>query len=268
MPYKSFMVHLDPTVGAFKRLSLAVALAKEFDAQLIGFTAAETGEPLTLSAGTLLPLLKERRREFEIGFESLQKSFTALTAHMRTQWRAGLAQPVDFAANNARAADLIILGRSADPEADPRFLMKPASLLMTAGRPLLLVPPDIESLSGDKIVVAWKSGRHARLALQQALPLLARASQATVLGVGEETTQDELDDVCAYLHLHGVPATSQRRGLGHRTVAKVLIDVAASIGADLIVSGGYGRGQLREWVLGGVTKDLLAASPFCCLMSH
>jgi nucleotide-binding universal stress UspA family protein len=36
----------------------------------------------------------------------------------------------------------------------------------------------------------------------------------------------------------------------------------------LIVSGGYGRGSLLEWVLGGVTEELLSQSPYCCLMAH
>ena len=38
--------------------------------------------------------------------------------------------------------------------------------------------------------------------------------------------------------------------------------------ADLIVAGGYGHRRLGEWIFGGVTHDLLADSPVCCLFSH
>ena len=39
-------------------------------------------------------------------------------------------------------------------------------------------------------------------------------------------------------------------------------------GADLVVMGGYGHSRLREWLFGGVTRDILRTSPLCCLMSH
>jgi nucleotide-binding universal stress UspA family protein len=38
--------------------------------------------------------------------------------------------------------------------------------------------------------------------------------------------------------------------------------------ADLIVAGGYGHSRLGEWIFGGVTRELLSASPVCCLLSH
>jgi nucleotide-binding universal stress UspA family protein len=40
------------------------------------------------------------------------------------------------------------------------------------------------------------------------------------------------------------------------------------LGADLVVAGGYGHARLLEWVLGGVTHDLLTRAPVCCLLSH
>jgi len=36
----------------------------------------------------------------------------------------------------------------------------------------------------------------------------------------------------------------------------------------LVVAGGYGHPRLLEWVLGGVTHELLARAPVCCLLSH
>ena len=39
-------------------------------------------------------------------------------------------------------------------------------------------------------------------------------------------------------------------------------------GADVIVAGAYGHSRLREWVLGGVTRDLLLRADMCALVSH
>jgi nucleotide-binding universal stress UspA family protein len=52
------------------------------------------------------------------------------------------------------------------------------------------------------------------------------------------------------------------------SVADELIRIAKAEGADLIVAGAYGHSRLGEWVFGGVTRDLLASSPVCCLMAH
>jgi nucleotide-binding universal stress UspA family protein len=38
--------------------------------------------------------------------------------------------------------------------------------------------------------------------------------------------------------------------------------------ADLIVMGGYGHSRLREWILGGVTYDLMHEAPVPLLVAH
>jgi nucleotide-binding universal stress UspA family protein len=50
--------------------------------------------------------------------------------------------------------------------------------------------------------------------------------------------------------------------------AEQLIRIAQEERADLLVTGAYGRSRLGEWIFGGMTRELLAASPICCLMSH
>src|SRR6516165_5522681 len=39
-------------------------------------------------------------------------------------------------------------------------------------------------------------------------------------------------------------------------------------GGEGIVAGGYGHSRLGEWIFGGVTRELLSASPVCCMLSH
>jgi len=43
---------------------------------------------------------------------------------------------------------------------------------------------------------------------------------------------------------------------------------ALARGAGLIVAGGYGHGRIREWVLGGVTRDLINDSSICLCLAH
>jgi nucleotide-binding universal stress UspA family protein len=44
--------------------------------------------------------------------------------------------------------------------------------------------------------------------------------------------------------------------------------IAQEWGVDLMVPGAYGHSPLREWVLGGVTRDLLLRSDRCSLISR
>jgi nucleotide-binding universal stress UspA family protein len=51
-------------------------------------------------------------------------------------------------------------------------------------------------------------------------------------------------------------------------VAGTILSHAADSAADFLVMGGYGHSRLREFVLGGATRGLLAAMTVPVLMSH
>ena len=52
------------------------------------------------------------------------------------------------------------------------------------------------------------------------------------------------------------------------SIGATLIGQARQTDADLMVMGGYGHSRLREWVLGGVTRELVSGAPFTVLMAH
>jgi hypothetical protein len=86
---------------------------------------------------------------------------------------------------------------------------------------------------------------------------------------GEEAAaQEHIDDVARYLTRHRISGGPRiiihQEGSG----AAQLVRLAQDEGADLIVAGAYGHSRLGEWMFGGMTRDLLATSPICCLMSH
>ena len=60
----------------------------------------------------------------------------------------------------------------------------------------------------------------------------------------------------------------QCRGERVAGVADDLIRAAEREGADLMVAGAYGHSRTREWILGGVTRDLLDHAPIPCLLAH
>jgi nucleotide-binding universal stress UspA family protein len=144
--------------------------------------------------------------------------------------------------------------------------------ILKMGRPILVVPEGVNSLRAEHIVIGWKDTREARRAVRDALPFLQEATRVTIVeacGPGEEKTAlGRLDDVARYLSYHRINAGPkvmlEQKGSG----AQQLIRIAQEERADLLVTGAYGHSRLGEWIFGGMTRELLAASPICCLMSH
>lgn len=268
MTYRSVAVHLTPTSAGFDRLHLAAALAYDLDARLIGLGVADVAETSMAMAGLSALLIEQRRREFELALDALAERFRAAAGKLDAQWRSSLSPTADCCVARATSADLLIIGREAESAPVPNFRLDPAAVVMRAGCAVLLVPPDVERLPAGDVVVAWKGTREARLAVQLAMPLLVRARSVTVAGVGDEVEDGELADVAELLRLHGAAADWRRLARTEEPVAATLTGFAIESGAGLIVSGAFRRGNTAEWLLGGVTRDLLNACPICCLMAH
>ena len=55
---------------------------------------------------------------------------------------------------------------------------------------------------------------------------------------------------------------------GNLKVSAAILNYAAKSGAGMLVMGGYGHSRLREFILGGTTRGVLAAMTVPTLMSH
>jgi nucleotide-binding universal stress UspA family protein len=279
MDYGSFLVHVEAnSTSSEARLKLAASLTKRFEAILIGVAAASM-PPLPMADpygvivdGEFLEAEETQIKEELSVAEDLFRRHPACEG-ISTKWRSALGRPVDIITHEARAADVIIVGRDLERiRRSPYQSADPGDVLMQAGRPVLVVPPGSSALEAKHILVAWKDTREARRAVWDALPLLERAESVQVIEVADEKDVSQaaarVDDVVSYLSWHKVNAQAEVRTLRERSIADELILVAEQSGADLIVAGGYGHARLREWMMGGVTSDLLKHSPKCCFLCH
>ena len=67
---------------------------------------------------------------------------------------------------------------------------------------------------------------------------------------------------------HLPPTTAKRTSKGDISIENVILSYTADSGADFLVMGGYGHSRLREFILGGVTRGILASMTLPVLMSH
>jgi nucleotide-binding universal stress UspA family protein len=133
---------------------------------------------------------------------------------------------------------------------------------------------------GRRILLAWDGGRAAARAAQQALPLLKDAAQVRIAVCRPAAEPHAADDALAadprpWLARHGVPATLDIHAVGtpwrlsrSHAVGEQLLALAREGGADLLVMGGYGHAPLRELLLGGVSRTVLATMQLPVLMAH
>lgn len=182
--------------------------------------------------------------------------------------------PSRFVLAQARCADLIVSGGHSPAFSDAFALASPKDLVMQAGRPLLVVPDGINWLDLRSVLVAWKDTPEARRAVADALPMLRKAGEVTVVEIPEDdddrsTMMAGVTDVAAWLARHGITATARvSDGARNETAVAQLETVAGDVGAGLIVAGAYGHSRFRELILGGVTQYLVTQSVRCVLLSH
>lgn len=275
MTYPTLMVHLELGKSNAGLLNIAGDLAGRFRAGVIGVAACQ---PMQIPYGDVYysgDLIEQDRRTDDKDAAEAEAEFRALLGPRVTDlhWRSAITmEPLcDYFAREARAADLILTAmdrRSLDGDSRRTNI---GDLVMRAGRPVLIVPGDGEQLKLDRVFVAWKETREARRAILDALPLLRIASHVTLVEVAQEddlaAARAHLADVAGWLAKHGIqadPLAVATRGTDVAMLAKLADDQ----GADIIVAGAYGHSRLREWVLGGVTHDLLLGTPRFAFLSH
>ena len=173
----------------------------------------------------------------------------------------------------AEAADLAILGQHTGDNSDGVTWLRPDNVVTAVGRPVLVVPyAGTFALVGTRVLIAWDGTREAN-ALHDALPLIGNAEAVTVMHVGTheadlDRARPRLERVVRHLQRHGVKAQPEETLCGDITISDVLLSRTADLGADMIVAGAYHHSQLREALLGGVSRDLLDHMTVPVLMSH
>ena len=276
MTYASLLVAVDDGPESDSRLELACDLADAFGARLTGLCVGSIAPPLydPMSGGAMVGELFTLYRDMaEAEVASAQARFESIvrTREIEADWRGQVGFPGEACSRAARAADLVILG-GRNPRA-PYHAPDVADVLMGCGRPVLVTPPTrLRNPVGEPALIAWKDCREARLALAAAIPLLQRARGVTLYSICAaeeiETVKAEQADVIRYLSRHEIAAEAVTALRVETPASRQILDEALARKAGLIVAGGYGHARLREWALGGVTRDLIADSPLCLCLAH
>jgi nucleotide-binding universal stress UspA family protein len=284
MSFKDILVTLAGSTATEPGVNFAVELARAHGAHLVGLSILE---PLDLSAyfapgsgymavDVIQEIEEKHRATAQAASSKIEAKFRAACsrAGISHEWRLVEGDPGEVGVLHAHYADLAITGQI-DPGKPPPggWVRLPEQLALASGRPVLILPyAGRFDTAGQRVLLAWSRTRESARALNDALPILERASLVTVLSINPRRGEDANDlpgaDIALHLARHGVKAEAASTVAEDIDVGNTLLSRASDMGADLIVMGCYGHSRMRELILGGATREILRHMTVPVMMSH
>ncbi len=166
----------------------------------------------------------------------------------------------------ARLSDLVVFGPIR--ENDQAGLAEAfVQVLVETDRPVLRATDEAPGTFARRVAIGWDGKTAAAQAVSAAMPYLAKADSVEILSIQRPPMKAEAtESLKEYLALHGVSCTERLIDPGNRRIGEALLGAAAAGNADLLVVGGYGRGRLRESLIGGVTRHVIAHAGLAVFM--
>lgn len=144
------------------------------------------------------------------------------------------------------------------------------TLLFESGRPVVLFPATSVCSRVDTIAVAWDGSATAARALSCARFFIERATKVQVISITDDKEIDNANRslLISSLKHSGFEVEDVSIQAGGETATAAIQSAALERKADLLVAGGFGHSRLREFILGGVTRELLAKAELPVLLAH
>ncbi|CAM4192668.1 universal stress protein [Roseateles saccharophilus] len=276
MTYRSMLVALDALPANPARINIAIALARQFEAHLIGLAPIPTLDLQTLQAAAMDDYVARASATMQAQAHDIAQHFharceaAALPSFEALVDKAPVAESLT---SRAQCTDLLVMSQP-DPSlpGHKQQLAELEEVLLDCSRPVLLVPyTHLEPLRLRRVLLAWDGSRESVRAMTDALPLLRRAEAVTLMHWrGEADDQRPLERLAGlrqWLAFQGVDA-EVRDEVTPLSVGDALLNAASDHGADLIVMGAYGHARWTERLFGGVSRTLLQSMTVPVLMSH
>jgi nucleotide-binding universal stress UspA family protein len=273
---KSILVLVDGGPLSDSTLETGLAVAGLFDAQVQALHVQ--ADPATLvpivgegmSGAMVEQVMDAMSKAVDQRSERAKAAYEKIAARggAKIAWRLESGpEPVVLAAAG-RLSDLIVLGRP-DKSMDGQTAASLDAALFDTGRAVLVAPPAATASLCRRVALAWNGSAEASRVVGMALPYLAKAEAVTILSAPGTDKRAPAEALAGYLALHGIKTDVESFELHHhQSVGHALLEHAQKANADLLAMGAYGHSRLREMILGGATRDVLAQATIPVLMAH
>ena len=183
-------------------------------------------------------------------------------------WREEVGREDRVVAMRGRLFNLIVVGRPVKGAALPSLITLEAALLET-GRPIVVAPPVSTPDTATRVAIAWEASPEAARAIADAIPLMEKAASVTVLEAeAGQVAAIDAQELVARLAWHGVKATVHPFDASVTELGAAFLAAAGEVNADLLIKGAYSQSRLRQLILGGRTRHILANTTIPVLLAH
>ena len=265
---KNLMVHLDQGARTKIRLDIAVDIAKQHGARLVGVfgqrsLAKKVGAISSWPPEEYVQAANESRLNFEIA-----------TAGLNAEWidinRGSDSALLAFIPEKARYFDLIIMGQHDDSVKAFTPPELPEEVVIHSGRPVLIIPYAGNFHAKFKHpLIAWNNSRESAHALNDALPLIQNFDEAVVLSFDTQIDQAEktCHEVARHLNCHSIKSRTEAMVIDDIGIMDMLLNNASDQGADILVMGAHSQHNLPFVSRGAGTRYILRVMVLPILMS-
>ena len=282
MAFKDLLLQVssypEPTPAAALRqgIDLAAALGAHVSAVSFGVQLPKPGNVLANALLGVPGMVAAEEEKSMASARDLMSLFASLAIERGVQH----AQIIETSTTSEQPAALTEHARTYDaamiPVGEAGGLQQyvAESVIFGSGRPVIVlpeVPARDASLSLDVVGVAWDFSRPAARAVADALPILKLARIVRVVTImGEKTidTRRTVADLARHLARHGIEIVVDEEPARGRPIGQAVKEYAAARDLGLLVMGAYGHSRLRDFVLGGATKSIVANPPLPVLLAH
>ncbi len=284
MPFKTIMVLLNDSSRTEQLLDAASALARQFDAHLVGLYILPTAKIYADVGLVATPMVFEGYRDlFKSKLAEVRKKFEARAKQdgLKAEWRTVnsiFPEIAESAIAHSRSAELVVTSQidyGPDGSIEQDFVVR---LVMESGRPVLIIPrkgsfaPRGEGIT-EKAIVGINGTKESTRAMFDALPLLRLVKETRLVWVDPYKESEAAGSVpgaeeAAVLARHGIKAVAEPMMTDGYNAGEALLMRANDLGADLLVMGAYAHSRMREFVFGGATRHVLEHMTIPVLMSH
>lgn len=262
------LVHDDD--GQEARLSAALAVRTALDGHLVCLDVIVTSDGFYRMGGGPIGMLVLEERQKEERHNKAAVHARLVADNIPFSWNDSVGELDTILIDAAGLADLVVLNSYlSDDIADPDMAAKIRAILRRVSTPILAVPRHLKVFDArGKAIVLWDGSPDAEAALRAAVPLLARASEVTVLYADDGSLGASLHDATSYLLHQNIIAHAVRHEITGNDAAVSIEHYLQRHEPAYVVMGAFGHARVHDVFFGSVTRHLLMASSVPLLLAR
>jgi nucleotide-binding universal stress UspA family protein len=269
---KNLLLHIHDDDGLQTRLALTVDMARQMGSHVNCVQVAPVEAYATDPYGGMLGMaqvidnIHDQDKALRLATEAQLQA-----AGVAWDWQSFDGNVVEHLIDRSLLADLLIVSQPANlvrrSRQQPMAIV--GDLVIHAPCPVLMVPHGCVGMNlHGPAMIAWNGSAEAAHAIRLSLPLLRRAREVHLVEVGDSEQGLSVQEARNWFSRHGINVDVHEWPAKGRRISVALQHAAAELSACYLVMGAYGHSRLRETVLGGVTKELIASAALPVLLVH